>query len=224
MNRNYKIYAAAVAFLTAFSFAATNNVLAQKPRELRTVTVEADRRAMMPGVSAANQTSYQTGKNFAMAIEDSKTMKDDSDNFDYTIVDLVYLIDGLEGQAEAVQLQAILKGIVRGTKDLAAVSREIAAISNTYLARQTVEQKWYFNVGWAQMNLMYAGWSKDAAATAKSLKDLQSLTKTAPVGTSKLIIEAINGLLKYATLNPFTVGDYGDMVDDAKIITTLVYA
>jgi hypothetical protein len=224
MNRILKINTFAALLITALSFAAATSAIAQKPREIRFAGNEVARRAMMPGVSAANQTSYQTGKNFAMAIEDSKTMKDDSENFDYTIVDLVYLIDGLEGQTEAVQLQAILKGIVRGTKDLAAVSREIAAVSNTYLARQTVEQKWYFNVGSAQMNLMYAGWSKDAAATAKSLKDLQSLTKTAPVGTSKLIIEAINGLSKYATLNPFTVGDYGDMVDDAKIITTLVYA
>jgi hypothetical protein len=74
------------------------------------------------------------------------------------------------------------------------------------------------------MRLMYAGWAKDATATAKNLKDLQLLMKTAPLGTPKLVIEAINGLSKYATLNPFTVADYGDMVDDAKMITTLVYA
>ncbi len=179
---------------------------------------------MMPGISPANQTSYQIGKDFAMAIDDSKTMKDSNDSFNYTIVDLVYLIDELEGQAEAAQLQAILKGVVRGTKDLTKVSSEIGIISNTYFARLSAEQKWFYNVGTAQMNLMLAGYGKDAAGTAKNLKDLQQLVKTAPVGTSKLILEAINGLAKYATLNPFTVADYGDMIDDAKLITTLVYA
>ena len=223
MNRNSKIYTFAVAIMTAFSFAAATSAIAQKPREAH-VESAVTRRAMMPGVSAVNQNTYQIGKDFAMAIEDSKTMKDDNESFNFAIVDLVYLIDELEGQAEAAQLQAILKGVVRGTKDLTKVSSEVAAISNTYLARQTVEQKWYFNVGTAQMNLMLAGWSKDAVATAKNLKDLQMLTKAAPQGTSKLILEAISGLSKYATLNPFTVADYGDMIDDAKIITTLVYA
>ena len=224
MNRNNKIYAFAVAFLTAFSFAAAATAMAQKPREARIADRVVSRRAMTPGVNAVNQNSYQIGKDFAMAINDSNTMKDDSDSFNYTIVDLVYLLDELEGQAEAAQLQALLKGIVRGSKDLTAVSREIATVSNTYFARQTVEQKWYYSVGTAQMNLMLAGYGKDSAATAKNLKELQTLTKTAPVGTSKLVLEAINGLSKYATLNPFTVSDYGDMVDDAKIITTLVYA
>jgi hypothetical protein len=179
---------------------------------------------MTPGVSAVNQTSYQIGKDFAMAIDDSKTMKDDGESFNYTIVDLVYLVDELEGQSEAVQLQAILKGVVRGTKDLTKVSGEISTISNMYFARLSGEQKWFYNVGTAQMNLMIAGYSKDAAATAKNLKDLQLLIKSAPQGTSKLVLEAINGLSKYATLNPFTVADYGDMIDDAKLITTLVYA
>jgi hypothetical protein len=117
-----------------------------------------------------------------------------------------------------------MRSIIRGQKDQTLVSSEIAAISITYLNRQSGEQKWFFNVGTSQMRLMYAGWAKDATATAKHLKDLQLLTKTAPAGTPKLIIEAINGLSKYATMNPFTVADYGDMVDDAKLITTLVYA
>ncbi len=223
MNRNFKNFTFAAAVLAAAVFAASS-VYAQSPRETRVDGQSATRRSTMPGVSAANQNSYQIGKDFAMAIEDSKTMKDNNDSFNYTIVDLVYLIDELEGQAEAAQLQAILKGVVRGTKDLTKVSSEIAAISSTYFTRQTAEQKWYFNVGSAQMNLMLAGYGKDAAGTAKNLKELQQLVKTAPAGTSKLILEAINGLAKYATLNPFTVADYGDMVDDAKIITTLVYA
>jgi hypothetical protein len=117
-----------------------------------------------------------------MAIDDSKKMKDNSDNFNYTIVDLVYLIDELEGQPEAAQLQTMMKQIIRGQKDQSLVSNEIAVISNTYLNRQTAEQKWFFNVGTSQMRLMYAGWAKDATATSKNLKDLQLLMKNAPWG------------------------------------------
>jgi hypothetical protein len=52
-----------------------------------------------PGpVSAASQNAYQIGKDFAMAIDDSKKMKDNGDSFNYTIVDMVYLIDELEGR------------------------------------------------------------------------------------------------------------------------------
>jgi hypothetical protein len=224
MNRNNKIYAVVVAFLAAFTFAATTSALAQDPQHERKASIAAGRSSTVPGVSQTNQFSYQIGKDFAMAIEDAKTMKDDSESFNFTIVDLVYLIDGLEGQAEAVQLQAILKGVIRGTKDLTAVSREISAISNTYLARQTAEQKWYFNVGSVQMNLMYAGWSKDAVGATKNTKELQALVKTAPVGTPALVLEAIKGLAKYATMAQLTVNDFSDIVDDAKLITTIVYA
>lgn len=208
--------------ITALTFAANTISFGQGHNEFRTIQ---NRRDMTSGpVSAVNQNAYQIGKDFAMAIDDAKTMKTDTASFNYTIVDLVYLIDELEGQAEAAQLQTLMKQIIRGQKDQTLVSGEIATISNTYLARQSVEQKWFFNVGTSQMNLMIAGWGKDATATAKYTKELQGLSKTAPTSTPKIILDAINGLSKYTTLNPFTVADYGDMVDDAKIITTLVWA
>ena len=222
MNSNTYKNAFFALVITALTFAANTTSFGQNRTESRPVQ---NRRSMTMGpVSAANQNAFQIGKDFAMAIDDSKTMKENGNNFNFTIVDLVYLIDELEGQPEAAQLQTLLKAIIRAQKDQTLVSGEITTISNSYVARQNVEQKWYFNVGAAQMRLMYAGWAKDAGATGKCLKDLQALTKVAPAGTPKIILDAINGLSKYATLNPFTVADYGDMVDDAKIVTTLVWA
>ena len=222
MNSNTYKNAFFALVITALTFAANTTSFGQNYTERRTAQT---RRSMTAGpVSAVNQNAYQIGKDFAMAIDDAKTMKTDTASFSYTIVDLVYLIDELEGQAEAVQLQTLMKQIIRGQKDQTLVSSEIAMISNTYLARQNLEQKWFFNVGMSQMNLMIAGWGKDAKATAKYMKELQGLSKTAPTSTPKIILDAISGLSKYATLNPFTVADYGDMVDDAKIITTLVWA
>jgi hypothetical protein len=225
MNTNFRLYAFITLFLTAFAFADTTYAVAQKPRDERDSFMETNRRGMMPGVvSAANRLTFQIGKDFACAIDDSKLMKDDDESFNYTIVDLVYLIDELEGQAEAAQLQAILKGVVRGTKDLTAISGEVAVISNTFLTRQAAEQKWYFNVGSSQMNLMIAGWSKDAVAANKNMKDLQNLSKTSPLGTPPLMLEAIKGLSKYAAMTPMTVNDFSDLVADTKLITTLMYA
>lgn len=222
MNSNFKIYAFLSLFIAAFTFAANISATAQE-REVRNTSAVNNRRSAGL-VSITNKLAFQIGKDFAMAIEDTKYMKDDNKSFNFAIVDLVYLIDSLEGQAEAVQLQGIMKGIVRGQKDLTLVSKEIAAISTAYQTRIAAEQKWYFSVGTAQMNLMMSGWAKDATATAKFAKELQGLSKTAPASTPKIILDAMNGLSKYATLNPFTVDDYGDMNNDAKIISTLVYA
>ena len=224
MKRNFTIYTFTAAVIAVFLLTAAVSTFAQTQREVRKTFESSSSRSLAAGVSKVNQLTYQLGKDFAIAIEDAKYMKDDNESFNFAIVDLVYLIDGLEGQAEAAQLQAMLKGVVRGTKDLTKVSGEIAAISNTYLARQSAEQKWYFTVGSTQMNLMVAGWNKDATAATKNTKELQALTKTAPVGTPVLVLEAIKGLSKYAAMAPLTVNDYGDMIDDAKLITTLVYA
>jgi len=224
MNTNFKIYAFMTLALTVFAITGSTYATAQKPRELRTANVETSRRGMMPGVSSADQLTYQVGKDLTCLINDAKTMKDDNESFNYAVVDLVYLIDELEGQAEAAQLQAILKAIVRGKTDLATVSAQISSISNTYFTRQAAEQKWYFNVGKSQMNLMIAGWNKDAEAINKNAKELQNLSKTAPVGTSQLVLESIKGVSKYATMAQFTNFDFEDLVDDAKMITKLVYA
>src|SRR5690349_5472196 len=123
MNTNFKTAFIAL-FITAFTFAASTFTFGQKPVEHRIESFR--KRGMMVGpVSAANQSAYQIGKDFAMAIDDSKTMKDDGESFNFTIVDLVYLIDELEGQAEAAQLQSLMRSIIRGQKDQTRVSSEI---------------------------------------------------------------------------------------------------
>ena len=224
MNTNYRISGFTALVLSVFIFGVNSSALAQRTVE-RTFSSGTDRRAAKSGVvNAANRIAYQVGKDFAMAVNDAKYMKDNDDSFNYTIVDLVYLIDELEGQAECTQLQAILKGIVRGTKDQTAVLSEIAAVSKTFLARQTAEQKWYYNVGTTQMCLMIAGWNKDAAGATKNLKELQNLSKLAPLGTPGLVLEALKGLSKYTSFAQLTVDDFSEIVNDAKLITTLVYA
>lgn len=223
------IFAAIV--LAVFALTANSWAFGQKPQsngELRSAGRAVARgggaNALRGVVSPANRQTFQVGKNFAMAIDDAKYMGIEDDMFNYAVVDLVYLIDSLEGQPEAQQLQAILKGIVRDTKDLALVSGEIATISKSYLARQTTEKKWYFNVGSAQMNLLLAGWGKDGAGSVASVKELQTLARTAPQGTPQIVLDAIRGLSKYAARVSLTEADFTALTTDTKIITTLVYA
>ncbi|MFL6466761.1 MAG: hypothetical protein ACJ72Z_02245 [Pyrinomonadaceae bacterium] len=222
MKKNIRNHAFIAVVLTAITFTLSTFAIAQK-HDGRANNFRSVRSIVTAGITSANRMSYRIGTDFAMAIDDAKTMKDDNKSFNFTIVDLVYLIDELEGQSEAGQLQALLKGVIRGSRDLTAVSREIATISNSYLSRQAAEQKWYFNVGTSQMNLMMASWTKDSTTVIKYTTDLQSLVKTAPLGTPPLVLESIKGLSKYAGMT-LTVNDYSDLVEDAKMITTLVYA
>jgi hypothetical protein len=71
---------------------------------------------------------------------------------------------------------------------------------------------------------MIAGWNKDAAGATKNLKELQNLSKLAPLGTPGLVLEALKGLSKYTSFAQLTVDDFSEIVNDAKLITTLVYA
>lgn len=213
--------------LFAIGIFAVAGAAAAQPDVRRSSRGETDtkRDAAMRGVvNAANRQAFQIGKNFAVAIDDAKYMGTDEEMFNYAIVDLVYLIDSLEGQPEAVQLQTLLKGIVRETKEIAAVSSEISAISKSFFARQTTEKRWYFNVGVAQMNLLLAGWGKDSTGSVTNVKELQTLAKTPPAGTPQIVLDAIKGLAVYAVKPKLEQADFTSLVNDTKIITTLVYA
>lgn len=233
MKKKFKSIALIILVFAA-SVVAASTAFAQKPQNLtksdreflrggRTDT-RAEKANALPGaVSPANRTTYQIGKTFSCVIDDSKYMKEEDDLFNYVVVDLVYLIDDLEGQPESQQLQAILKGIIRNTKDLSIVSGEIAAVSKSYFARLNPEKKWYFNVGSSQMNLLIAGWSKDNVGAVKSLKEFQVLVSTAPQGTPQIVLAAMQELSNYSIKVKLTPDDFTALVTDTKAITTMVY-
>ncbi len=223
MKKNFKSIAI-MTLVFAASVVAASATFAQKPQTVRSITRTENRSALPGAVNAANRKSYEIGKTLTCVIDDSKYMEDDDSTFNYVIVDLAYLIDDLEGQPESQQLQAILKGILRNTKEFSALSGEIEAVSRSYFARLDSENKWYFNVGSSQRKLMNAGWSKDGTAVAKSLKEIQALVRTAPQGTPQSVINTIKGLSKYGAMAKFTEDDLTAIVDDTKIITNVMYA
>lgn len=224
-NRVNKVSGLVLVFIVTVVF---SGVLVASPGNAKTAMIErslrSDQKALAGVVSPANRIAFQIAKDFAFAIEDSKFMDDDGDSLNFTIVDLVYLIDQLEGQSEAATLQNILKSVVRGTKTAAVLSAEIKAVANLYYARQTVEGRWYFNVGQSQVNLMMAAWAHDGVALKSHLKALQGLAKTAPKGTAPMVLAAINNLTQHIGKTSFSKEDLTAVVEDAKIINTQVFA
>lgn len=175
-------------------------------------------------LSAANSLNFVIGKDFALAVYDANDMDLSDESLNYTIVDLVYLIDELEGQTEAAQLQKILKSVVRRTLTGEEISKEIENVSKSYLARQKVEQQWFYNSGFSSMNLLIAAYSNDVQKTKNGLSELQNLIKLAPTGTPKEIIEPINALAKFAAKTTFTGEDYAAIHDQIENVFNVFYA
>lgn len=176
------------------------------------------------GVAVTNRRPYAVAKDFAFAIDDAGSLDSDDSARGYTIVDLVYLIDDLDGQAEAATLQALLKDVIHGNKNAKATVDQISAVSEGFFKRLTNEQKWYYCVGETQANLMIAAWSNDDATIKARLKDMQALAQLAPKGTSLSLVDAVSGLTKYMAKATFTKDDFTAIVNDAKVITTEVSA
>ena len=175
-------------------------------------------------VTLANGTNFNLGKDFAMAVFDAEGIDEDEESYNYTILNLVFLIDSLEGQPEAVQLQKTLKSVVRFTSDAATVKKEIEAVSKTYLARQKVDGKWYFNAGQASMNLMISTYMGEDAQIKKGLAELQALIKVAPKNTPKEIINPINSLAQYAAKTAYTEADYTAIYESLESVMEAVSA
>jgi len=159
-------------------------------------------------VSLSNSDTFQNGKDFMIAMFDAEGLDEYDEALDYTILDLVYLIDRLDGQPEAAQLQKTLKAVIRGTSTGALVKKDIEKISNAYLARQKPDQKWYFNAGKTSMSLMIATFMGEDANIKKHLTGLQSLIKIAPKGTAKEILNPMSALAKYIARETYTDEDY----------------
>lgn len=223
MNKLFAVIAITM-ILTAAAFAQMPNVetksreqIAEMLRQQMKTETGVERRqaskvaVLQKGVTVtrlSNQENFNLGKDFVMAMFDAEGVEDYEDATDYTILDLVYLIDRLEGQPEAVQLQKTLKSVVRGTGTAIQIRKEIELVSKAYLNRQKVDQKWYVNAGATTMNLSISTYFGEDAAIKKGLAELQALIKIAPNGTAREVLEPMNVLAKFVTKTAYTEEDY----------------
>ena len=174
--------------------------------------------------SAENQANFNVGTNFVLAVLSAERLNESRADFDFAIVDLVYLIDSLEGTPEAPVLQKTLKSIIRGTGNSSQVSKEIIEASISYAARLNKEQLWYYSTGMTVTNLLFDVYQKDDAAIKESLSRIQSVLQLAPEGTSEEIIRSMQKLVNYISQATFADGDYNGLMDGVAGVANSINA
>lgn len=162
----------------------------------------------------SNQNYFNLGNDFVLAMYDAGRIEKDADSSKYAIVELVYLIDRLENQPEAAQLQKTLKAVVRRTKTAMQVQKEIETAADAFIARQKPEQKWYLTAGKATMKLSISTYFGEDSAIIQGFAELQALIKSAPKNTGAEVLEPMNTLAKYFDKTVFTEEDYAAIYED----------
>jgi hypothetical protein len=123
------------------------------------------------------------------------------------IVELVYLVDRLEGQPQAAQLQRVLKMTVRET---GTVEQLWAAMRNAIaLHRESLqgEARWYFRAGVIVPGIMLNTYAGDAPRLRAELYDLQQLVQDAPRGMPAAVLAPMRQLAKYAAQATYSQDD-----------------
>lgn len=164
-----------------------------------------NRRAKNRGaiVSAEDRAQFDLGYAFVRAMYYASAADNDKEARNSAIVELVYLIERLEGQPEAARLQKVLKSIVRQTGFGAERWNEIEQISFVYNAKIKENERWFFDFGMTMTRLVLATYFHDCDKIAKGLQKLQLLAKIAPKNLPAELIEPIKSLETYAAQNSF---------------------
>lgn len=165
-------------------------------------------------ISEINRNSFDVGQRFAFTFFDAQGLEDEK-AYQFLIVDLVELIDKLEGQPEAVELQQVLTSVVRKTVESVQVQREIETMAKNYLARQKDESQWYFNSGATLVKLVMASYFSKDAELKNRLSEMQALITIAPKETPPEMIEPMGDLVKYMAQTAFTEDDYVAIIEGA---------
>jgi len=91
-------------------------------------------------ITKGNQNSFDIGQRFALAVANTTDLGTSEQAYQYMLVDLVELIDKSEGKPEAVQLQKILKSVIRKTANGIQIKSNLEMIAKAYQTKQSKEQ------------------------------------------------------------------------------------
>lgn len=175
-------------------------------------------------ISEVNRANFDLGQRFALAKFDTQGLDQYNDAYFYLVVGLVELSDKLEGSPESVELQKVLKSVVRNEAPSSEIKTELERIGNQYLARQTNEQQWYFKSGLTVTGVVNAGFMFDEEELKKSLSEMQALIKIAPAGTPNELLEPMGDLVKYVAQTTFSEDDFYAISENAMIISESIIA
>lgn len=137
-------------------------------------------------LTAENRWSYYTGYD----LEDAKHLIEEEKTRD-AIVALTFLWDGLSGQPEAAQVEAVLRMLVRGQGTVRQQLLKLETAQASYETRLAGDRKWYYNLG-KNYGQMYAYLCFGDNANFKlKLTELGKMAKTVPVGTPPELVAAL---------------------------------
>lgn len=87
-------------------------------------------------ITEINQTNFDLGWRLAMVVFEADGFEGVEGGYQYLVVDLAELIDKFEGKTEGIELQKVLRSVIRGTADSAEVKQELERIAKEYRSAQ----------------------------------------------------------------------------------------
>lgn len=170
-------------------------------------------------ISAENVNNYFIGgdlvssRNFILS-EDQRN----------AITQLAVLWDELQGQPEAVQMEALLRMQIRSTGTIKDRLNKLDAIQAAVEARFKGEQKWFYNVGKAYTQ-MYIGLNgKDVVAVKNNMVELGNLAKTAPASSPTAFTTALATLGQLGGKSSLTDAEIATVQAQFDAIDKIIYA
>jgi len=159
-------------------------------------------------VTPENRFSFNLGSSLTWTMFYASFVGEDIKMEDKAIVNLVFIIDALEGLPEAEALQKTLKNIVRYTCKSQQCAQEIQAVIKSLEKQMQGESQWFFNTGLTVSNLYIANAIEDVASVKSSLTQIQALMDKAPKTIPIELISQMKTVTEYVKKEKLTGNDY----------------
>lgn len=158
--------------------------------------------------SSVGRTSFMLGRDFSLAVFNASRLKKDQHATKHLIVDLVYLIDRLEGSSESVSLRKTLTQVVRESAAREVIAAQIEKEGDRYRARLKGVELWNFDIGYTALHLTLASYNNVESAVREDIAKLKALGDSCPDSTSQAAIEKIAVLQRFVTDAQISDEDY----------------
>ncbi len=159
-------------------------------------------------IAPENRFSFNLGSSLSMTMLYASFVGEDIAMEDKAIVELVFLIDSLEGLPQADALQKTLKNIVRYNCKGQQCVQEIQSVTNTFQKELKGDMQWYFNAGMTASNLYISSFGDDTSVTKNLLAQMQDLTNKAPKTIPVEVLNQMKTVTQYIAKEKLSKDDY----------------
>jgi hypothetical protein len=174
-------------------------------------------------ISADNVNSYFVGYDFeaaAQLISAGKTRE--------ALAQLAFLWDELSGQAEAQQIESVMRMVIRAQGTREQTVQKLTTAQTTIEGKLRGDRRWYYEVGktYSQMYISVSDTleTPDLRTFKLKLVELGKLARTAPVGTPVEFVGALAKLGEYGGKQSMTEQDVNEITQLWETIDKTIYA